>query len=75
MTIQTPMHPAARRSGLAIVRRFGNAALRIKEDQYLSLSANNQFKIKYNSSTGYIEFYAGASRKGYIDMGGADHAL
>jgi hypothetical protein len=47
----------------------------VKEDQYISLSANNQFKMKYNSSTGYIEFYAGATRKGYIDMGGADHAL
>ena len=61
--------------GIILSGTYGNAALRIKEDQYLSLSANNQFKIKYNSSTGYIEFYAGASRKGYIDMGGADHAL
>jgi hypothetical protein len=61
--------------GIILSGSYTNAALRVNEDQYISLSANNQFKMKYNSSTGYIEFYAGATRKGYIDMGGADHAL
>jgi len=36
------MHPAARRSGLAIVRRFGNAALRIGASQVQAVARNGQ---------------------------------
>lgn len=46
-----------------------NTALRIKSDDYISLVATDQFKFKYNNSTGYLEFYNGATRKGYLDFG------
>lgn len=52
-----------------------SAALRIGANEYLALEGTSVIKMKYNPSNGYIEFYNGAARVGYIDMAGADHAL
>ena len=51
------------------------AALRIKANDFIDLDASSQIRMKYNPTTGFIEFYNGATRMGYINMSGADHAL
>lgn len=61
--------------GIILSGNYSSSALRINEGEFISLEATNTIKFKYNSGTGYLEFFNGASRKGYIDMGGADHAL
>lgn len=61
--------------GISLNGTYTDAALRIGTDQYISLQNNDDVRIRYNTATGYIEFYNGANRKGYIDMAGADHAL
>lgn len=50
-------------------------AIRLATNQRIALDATGTMALKYNSTTGFIEFYNGATRKGYIDMNGADHAL
>jgi hypothetical protein len=54
---------------------YTNAAIRVADDQYIALRGNGTIKMKFNTSNSYIEFYSGATRMGYIDMAGADHAL
>lgn len=61
--------------GISLNGTYTDAALRIATDQYISLQNNDGVRMRYNTATGYIEFYNGANRKGYIDMTGADHAL
>lgn len=44
------------------------SAIRIKANDNIALEATSAVKLKYNSSTGYIEFYNGSTRRGYIDI-------
>ena len=49
------------------------AAIRIKGNDWIALEATNNIKLRYNSSTGFIEFYNSGTRRGYLDIGtGAD---
>lgn len=51
-------------------------AIRIKSGDYISLSPDDLIRFKYNSTNGYLEFYNGTTRRGYIDMsGGADSPM
>lgn len=52
-----------------------NGAIRLGANQYIELEATGSMKMKYNATSGFIEFYNGGVRKGYIDMSGVDHAL
>lgn len=56
---------------------IADSAIKMASDQYITLGGTAAYpiKIKYNGTTGYIEFYRGSSRKGYINMSGTDHAL
>jgi hypothetical protein len=50
----------------------GNA-IQLKSNDYLSYSTAGAFKTKYNSTTGFLEFWNGAVRHGYVDItSGAD---
>ena len=50
-----------------------SSAIRIKANDYIALEGTDSVKFKYNSSTGRIEFFNGATRRGYIDVNsGAD---
>lgn len=51
-------------------------ALRIKSGDRIAFDTNDQFNMKYNSATGFLEFWNNAGRKGYIDLtSGADGAF
>ena len=53
-----------------------NTAIRIKSGDYISLSPDDVIRFKYNSTNGYLEFYNGTARRGYLDMnGGADSPM
>lgn len=54
-----------------------DSAIRIKSNEYFTFEGTSTIKMKYNPTSGYIEFYNGATRKGYIDVSGTgtDHAL
>ena len=43
-------------------------AIRIKSDDYISLSAYDQIRLKHNNTSGSIEFYQGTNRRGYLNM-------
>jgi len=50
-----------------------SSAIRIKANDYIALEGTNAIKLRYNSSNGRIEFFNGASRRGFIDVNsGAD---
>lgn len=52
------------------------SAIRIKANDWIALEATNAIKFKYNSSNGYLEFFNGSNRRGYINMStGADADL
>lgn len=52
------------------------AAIRIKSDEWIDLNPTANVRFKYNSTSGNIEFYYGATLIGHIvAVGGADHAL
>jgi len=44
-------------------------ALRLKHDDYIAMEASDVVRFKYNNSTGFLEFYSGTTRKGYMDFG------
>lgn len=44
------------------------SAIRIKANDNIALEATSVVKLKYNSTSGYIEFYNGSTRRGYIDI-------
>jgi hypothetical protein len=49
------------------------SAIRLKANEYISFDGTDTFKVKYNSGTGFLEFYGGGTRKGYINLvSGAD---
>lgn len=51
-------------------------AIRLKSGQTIALEETGTVKMKYNSTSGNIEFYSGATLVGHIVVnGGADHAL
>lgn len=50
-----------------------SSAIRLKGNDSIALEATNAITMKYNTSTGKIEFYNGTTRRGYIDTtAGAD---
>jgi len=44
------------------------SAIRIKANDTIALEATSAIQLKYNSTSGYIEFYNGSTRRGYIDI-------
>ncbi|WP_025685995.1 glycosyl hydrolase family 28-related protein [Paenibacillus maysiensis] len=50
-------------------------AIRLGANQKISFEGTGSIYMRYNSTNGYIEFYRGGNRFGYIDTNGADHAL
>lgn len=52
-----------------------NEALRMGQNQAISFENTGSIKMLYNNTTGYIEFFRGGVRRGYIDTNGVDHAL
>lgn len=49
------------------------SAIRIKANDWIALEATNAVKFKYNPSNGFIEFFSGNTRRGYINLlSGAD---
>lgn len=54
----------------------GGTALRLGAGQFIALEPTNQIKLRYNPDNGYIEFYNGGRRVGFIDTWhGQDHEL
>ena len=50
-----------------------NSALKIKSGDKIALDTAGQFTFRYNPSNGFLEFFNGTSRHGYIDItNGAD---
>ena len=49
------------------------SAIRINDNSYVELCASGLYKFKYNNTNGFLEFYNGATRHGYINItSGAD---
>jgi hypothetical protein len=61
--------------GVSLTGNFTMAALRVGSGQFVAFSSNATMKMCFNNTAGYLEFYSGNTRRGYIDMGGSDHAL
>ena len=53
---------------LAGATHSSGTAIRIKSDDYISLSSNDQIRIKHSIASGAIEFYQGTNRRGYLNM-------
>lgn len=54
----------------------GGAALRLGAGQFIALEPTNQIKLCYNPTNGFIEFYNGDRRVGFINTWhGQDHEL
>ncbi len=53
----------------------GGSAVRVKAGDFIAFDQFDQFRMRFNASTGFLEFFNGVTRKGYIDMNGTDHAL
>lgn len=53
----------------------GAGAMRLANMQKIYLEGTDQVYMRCNLAQSKIEFFFGASRVGYIDLGGADHAL
>ncbi len=52
------------------------SAIRIKANDWIALEATNAIKLRYNSSNGFIEFFNGGTRRGYINISsGPDNDL
>lgn len=50
-----------------------DSAIRIKANDWIAFDGSSQFKMRYNSSNGLLEFFNNTSRKGYINItSGAD---
>ena len=53
-----------------------SAALRIKANDWIALEATGTIKFRYNSGNSYIEFFNGATRRGFINLAsGSDSDL
>jgi len=53
-----------------------DSALRIKANEWISLDATSQYKMRYNSANGRLQFYGNGANRGYINLsGGADTDL
>lgn len=50
-------------------------ALRMAAGQAISFEGTGSIQMKYNNTSGFIEFYRGATRFAYIDTNGVDHAM
>jgi len=49
------------------------SAIRINDNSYVELCASGLYKFKYNNTNGFLEFYNGPTRHGYINItSGAD---
>jgi hypothetical protein len=53
-----------------------DSALRIKANDWICLDANSQYKLRYDSATGRLQFYGNGANRGYINLSaGADADL
>lgn len=53
-----------------------DSALRIKAKDWIALDASSQYKLRYDSDTGRLQFYGNGANRGYINLtSGADTDL
>ena len=45
-----------------------DSAIRIKSNEWIALDENSQFKLRYNTSNGYLEFYGNGTRRGFLNL-------
>lgn len=68
---------ASAEHGFLAYGNYSTAAFRMSENQWFVLGedGSSAIRMRFNSGTHKIEFYRGATRIGYIDANGGDHAL
>jgi hypothetical protein len=45
-----------------------DSAIRIKANDWITLDANSQYKFRFESSTGRLQFYGNGANRGYINL-------
>jgi hypothetical protein len=61
--------------GLRCIGTYTTAAITVKSGQRISLATDGSVYMVYNSGTSRLNFYAGGTCRGHIDLSGSDHEL